>query len=234
MQIIVKLVLSAIVFGVAFFFLKTIWRNEVDWKKFLSAPSEAIPVKPPIPQANVEYGFVSLPLDYEPGVQVGRVIWQKGLRRALFVLKNTSRDVPLLDGVLSFELPVAVVDVQIDNQQSCQDLIVSQLYQEVGVLQGSGKLVPATSFRNDFTISFSKIAPGGIFTVSATYADDGIHATGALDLVYSPSGSASTSERKLIVAEGSVPRAIRVDHGALPPEESRIGISFGSPVRPAK
>ena len=227
-QIIVKLLITAAIVGMAYFAIARTWRGQIDIKKFLSAPAQAIPIKGTPPVITVSYGFTPMPIQYEPGRKIDGVAWQEGYRRTIFTFRNTSPSAALDDGVLEFDLPVSIVAVTIQDKQGCQDLTQAKSFGEASIPGPSGRAIPLTTYGNHSSITFPRIAPDGYFTLSVIYADLGGHSTGSVTLHYK-AGEIATAERKLIVAEGQPPRTLRIDFDAPEPTEGRMSISFGPP-----
>ena len=119
-QILVKIVITLFIIGVAGFALKKTWTSDIDITRFLSKPSEIIPVKAPEPV--LDYSMMLQQLRYEPGLEVKGLIWKENYREYLLKISHKKKSADIHDIRMVFNMPGEIMQYSVVKQVGCSGI----------------------------------------------------------------------------------------------------------------
>ena len=125
-QIIVKIILTLIASIFFIFFMWKIWTNDIDILQWFKKPTEIIPIKEKILAPTVIPSLIMSGIKYEPGVEVEGIIWNKEFEIHNLNIKNSNDSIEIYDVRIEIELPGAIINYKVFENNGSQDLTFSQ------------------------------------------------------------------------------------------------------------
>ena len=167
-QILTKVVLTALLAGIFLLFILKIWSNDIDIVRWLKKPSDFIPVKEKSRPPEVGLSLSVLPSKYEPGVEVEGTIWQNEFETHILTIQNWSEDIEISDLRVRAELPGAIMHYKVLEKGGCQEPSISQNLLPAGIGQ-RGKALLRESIEyyiNNLSINAIRLFPKAKLSIS--------------------------------------------------------------------
>ena len=125
-----NVIISLVILLIAFFAIRFVWTNTIDFKEWFKSKLPKVPTKNEAPK--IEYGFHSNIATYNVDQTIDGVLWRENYSKHLLTLVNNS-DQNISNIILSIHFPGAIVNNKIESRVNTFDVNFSQYNQPITI-----------------------------------------------------------------------------------------------------